>query len=319
MCLHPYAGWLRYDAFVKFRMHPRVHHALETHQAVVALESTVISHGLPHPHNLRLARSLEHIVRNAGAVPATIAVLAGTVVVGLEDHELEQLAAEPAHKASLWNLPALISQGQNAATTVATTLHIAAHVGIKVFSTGGIGGVHSEAFDESADLLALARYPLAVVCAGAKSVLNVAATLERLETLGVPVIGYQSNYLAGFHVPQTDLPLAARCEDAQALAHCFMTQRSLGYKHAMLVSKPVLQGLAAEEVARWKDQAHHDLVTRGITGKDVTPFLLERFAELSQGRTIDVNIRLLEENAQLAAEIALALGRLHADPSYAVT
>lgn len=296
---------MRYHAKV-FRVAAQLQEVLAEHGPVVALESTVITHGLPRPQNLELACKLEEVVRQAGAVPATVGVIAGELVVGLSGEELCLLATTPAQKASLWNLPAILAQKQDAGTTVAATLHAAARANIGVFATGGIGGVHHETFDESADLAALARYPLVVVCAGPKSILNVRATLERLESLGVPVIGYQSNTLAGFHLPHTDLPVAARLESAAEVAHCFTAQRAVGLKGAMLVSNPVSRGLEPKQLHAWMAQAQRE--AEGLAGKDVTPHLLARLAELSEGESVAVNVRLLEENARLAAAIALALG-----------
>jgi pseudouridine-5'-phosphate glycosidase len=288
-----------------FRVNPLVQRALHANEPVVALESTVLTHGLPRPENLALAQNLEAIVRDAGAVPATVGVLAGELVVGLELRELEQLAYGEADKASLWNLAALVSQRRDAGTTVAATLHASALAGIRVFATGGIGGVHAEAFDESADLAALARYPVVTVCAGPKSVLNVAATLERLESLGVAVVGYQSGYLAGFYVRESELPVPQRCDTPDEVAGLYRAQLELGLASALLVCKPVSSGLAPEELSTWLEQAWRELGP--ARGQGVTPSLLARLAELSQGRTVEVNLQLLKENAVLAAEIARAL------------
>lgn len=289
-----------------WRLHPEVAQALARGLPVVALESTVITHGLPAPENLVVARTLEATVRRGGALPATIAILGGTVHVGLDGAQLEYLARCQAHKASLWNLGYLCAEGADAGTTVAATLHLAHQAGIAVFATGGIGGVHREPFDESADLVALARYPLVTVCAGPKSVLDAAATLERLESLGVPVIGYRSDKLAGFYLPQTELKLPARCESASQIAACFAQHRRLGLTGGILVSKPVSAGLDPEALAGWLAEAHRRAQSQ-VSGKDVTPFLLSQLAELSGGATVDVNLRLLTENAALAAEIAVAL------------
>lgn len=292
-------------------VHSRIQKALEQRRAVVALESTVITHGLPRPHNLELALELEATVRKAGAEPATIAVLDGRLHVGLSEDELHRLATEDAAKASLWNLAALVQAGTTAGTTVATTLHAAQHAGIAVFATGGIGGVHHEAFDESADLHALARYRLVVVCAGAKSILNVTATKERLETLGVPILGYQSDYLAGFHTPLTDLPVPVRVDSPAEIAACYFAQSDLGLPHALLVSQPLTPGIEANVLRAWLEQAHHDASDQGLRGHAVTPFLLARLAELSDGHTVRVNRQLLVNNAQLAAHIAKRIASYH--------
>jgi pseudouridine-5'-phosphate glycosidase len=292
----------------RMRLHPAVARALAEGQAVVALESTVITHGLPRPQNLALARRLEHIVREAGAVPATLGLLGGEVVIGLSDGELAHLAEGQAAKASLWNLADLVVQGADAGTTVAATLHLAARAGITVFATGGIGGVHG-AYDESADLAALARLPLVVISAGAKSILDQAATLERLESLGVSVVGYRSDRFAGFHVPQTALPVPARCDTPEEVAERFRAARALGLPGALLVTQPVSEGLTAEEVESWLARAQQEAASAGLRGEDLTPFLLRRLDELSAGRATDVNVRLLEENARLGAQVALALQR----------
>ena len=292
------------------RIHPTVQTALREGRAVVALESTVITHGLPRPQNLALAQSLEHTVLEAGAVPATVGLIGGDVVIGLSDAELRHLAdTEDVSKASLWNLPALVAQKCDGGTTVAATLHLAAQVGIKVFATGGIGGVHFDAFDESADLLALSKNPLVVISAGAKSILNQGATLERLETLGVPVVGYGTDRLAGFHVSETEWRVPARCDTPAEVAQTFRAALELGLPGAVLVAKPVSQGLDAGEVAGWLETALREAKTQGFSGKDLTPFLLTRFAALSDGQALDVNLRLLQENARLGAQVALELVR----------
>lgn len=290
------------------RVHPEVAQALENRQAVVALESTVITHGLPRPLNLELARKLEDTVRQAGAVPATIAILQGQVVVGLSPDELEAIATdETADKASLWNLGALLAQGGSAGTTVASTTFLAHKAGIQVFATGGIGGVHPHPYDESADLLELSRTPILVVSAGPKSILDLAATLERLESLGVALLGYQTNHLPAFHTPFSPYPLPARVESAQEAARAYQAARALGLPGASLVLKPISKGLEFSQVQRWVEQATQEAARLGIGGKALTPFLLRRISELSGGQTDEANLRLLEENARLAAQIALAL------------
>lgn len=290
------------------RVHPEVAQALENRQAVVALESTVITHGLPRPLNLELARKLEETVRQAGAVPATIAILQGQVVVGLSPDELEAIATdETADKASLWNLGALLAQGRSAGTTVASTTFLAHKAGIQVFATGGIGGVHPHPYDESADLLELSRTPILVVSAGPKSILNLAATLERLESLGVALLGYQTNHLPAFHAPYSPYLLPARVESAQEAARAYQAARALGLPGASLVLKPISKGLEFSQVQRWVEQATQEAARLGIGGKALTPFLLRRISELSGGQTDEANLRLLEENTHLAAQIALAL------------
>ncbi len=284
--------------------------ALKDAQAVVALESTVITHGLPRPQNLDLALALETVVRNTGAIPATIAVFNGDLLIGLERHQMELLASTKVDKASLWNIAALMAQGRSAGTTVSTTLHAASLAGIFVFATGGIGGVHHEPFDESSDIAALAKYPVITVSAGAKSILDVKGTLERLETYGVPVLGYRSDKLAGFHVQQTPYKLPARVETSEEIARAFIAQRKLKLTAGLLVSNPVSQGIDPLTLEAWLDRAHEQARSREITGKDVTPFLLSQLAELSNDKTVEVNLRLLQENAALAAKVALALAAL---------
>ncbi len=290
-----------------FHVAPQVTEALQRGRPVVALESTVLTHGLPRPANLALGRHLEEVVASAGAVPATVGLVDGRVVVGLDDAELQRLARESVEKASLWNLAALVARGTSAGTTVATTLHAAAAVGIQAFATGGIGGVHAEPYDESADLAALARYPVVTVCAGPKSVLDVSGTLERLETLGVPVVGWRSAHLAGFHVGETDLPLPARVDTAAEVASVFRAHRALGLPGGILVSQPVRDGLDPAEVAAWVAEARAQAHARGARGKAVTPLLLDDVARLSDGASVEVNLRLLEANARLAAQIAAEL------------
>lgn len=293
---------------IGMRVHPEVAQALENRQAVVALESTVITHGLPRPLNLELARKLEDTVRQAGAVPATIAILQGQVVVGLSPDELEAIATdETADKASLWNLGALLAQGRSAGTTVASTTFLAHKAGIRVFATGGIGGVHPHPYDESADLLELSRTPILVVSAGPKSILDLAATLERLESLGVALLGYQTNHLPAFHTPFSPYLLPARVESPQEAARAYQAARALGLPGASLVLKPISKGLEFGQVQRWVEQATQEAARLGIGGKALTPFLLRRISELSGGQTDAANLRLLEENAHLAAQIALAL------------
>jgi pseudouridine-5'-phosphate glycosidase len=289
------------------RIAPTVRRALDDGAAVVALESTVVTHGLPRPRNLELARGLERTVRDAGAVPATVGLVAGELVVGLDDDQLARLAAGGADKASLWNLAALAAAGRDAGTTVATTLHAAHRAGIEVFATGGIGGVHDAPYDESADLAALARTPLVTVCSGPKSILDAAATLERLESAGVPVLGYGSDALAGFLVPTVDLPVAVRVDRPEEVAAVKRRQDALGLSQAVLVAQPVSEGLAPNRLAAWLAEAGADAAARGAHGKDATPARLEALARRSGGASVEVNLRLLHENAALAARVARAL------------
>jgi len=288
---------------------PDVATALARREPVVALESTVITHGLPRPQNLELARRLEAAVRDEGAVPATVGIVGGEVRIGLTDADLERLAAGGADKASTWNLAALVAARRDAGTTVATTLFAAHSAGIKVFATGGIGGVHDTPFDESADLGALAAHRLITVCAGPKSILDASATTERLETMGVPVVGYRSQNLAGFVVRQTSVPLPARVETPEEAAAVLLAQEALGLPAGIVLSNPVSAGLDEAEFARLLERARADARARGVRGRDTTPFLLAALTELSGGATMTVNLRLLEENARLAARVAIAYQR----------
>lgn len=292
------------------RIGQRVREALRADLPVVALESTVITHGLPRPRNLEAAQRLESVVEEAGAVPATIGVLAGEVVVGLDANELEHLARADAEKVSLWNLAAVVARRADAGTTVAVTLWAAHQAGLDVFATGGIGGVHDVPFDESADISALARFPVLTVCAGPKSILDASATLERLETAGVPVVGYRSSRLAGFILRETDLPLPARVDSPEEAAAVLQAQRRLGLSSGVVLSNPVSSGLAPDEFDALRERAEEELRARGVRGRDATPFLLAELARISDGRTVDVNTRLLEENAALAAQVAAAYRRV---------
>ncbi len=287
---------------------PEVATALAQHLPVVALESTVITHGLPFPNNLETAKDLEAKVRLSGAIPATIAVLDGKIHIGCTSQQLLRLAQEPMEKVSLWNLPAIMAKGTSAGTTVATTAHLAHLAGIEVFATGGIGGVHFDAFDESADLPALARIPIVVVCAGAKSILNLHATIERLETLGVPVIGYGTDSLPAFHTPSSPYNVAARLDTPQEIAKAHIAARDLEMRQAILVANPIDQGIEFSKVQAWVEAANHEARKQMVSGKRLTPFLLSELARLSSGETVQVNGRLLGNNARLAGEIAVALG-----------
>ena len=289
------------------RVSPSVQTALAAGEPVVALESTVLTHGLPRPANLDLGRRLEAVIREAGAMPATVAIIAGALTVGIDDDAMQHLAQSRAAKASLWNLAGIVANGEDAGTTVAVTLHAAARAGIAVFATGGLGGVHLDPYDESADLTALARESLVVVCSGPKSVLDAGATLERLETAGVPVAGWRSDHLAGFLTPTTPLAVPLRCDEADDVATLFHTHRDLWLAGGVVVSRPEPSGLSAEVLREVTQAAHADAHAAGVRGKDLTPYLLERLAVRSDGATVQANLRLLEGNARLAAEIASAI------------
>ncbi len=295
------------------QMNGEVAEAVAARGPVVALESTIIAHGLPRPDNLRVAREIEAAVRTAGAVPATIAVLGGVVHVGLGDEALDHLAnSHDVAKCSVRDLPVVCARGGDGATTVAATAHLAARAGIGVFATGGIGGVHRDAaqtFDESADLGALATTPICVVCAGVKSILDVGATLERLETLGVTVLGYRSDRLAGFYLSDSGHPVPWRVESAAEVAAVLRARAEVGAPAGVVVSNPLPadEQLDPERHAHVLAEALAAADEQGIAGKDLTPFLLERFHSETDGASLRVNTRLVVRNAALAGEIAVAL------------
>jgi pseudouridine-5'-phosphate glycosidase len=294
-------------------MNGEVAEALASRGPVVALESTIIAHGLPRPENLRVAREIEAAVRAAGAVPATVAVLGGVVHVGLGDEALDHLAnSDDVAKCSVRDLPVVCARGGDGATTVAATAHLAARAGIGVFATGGIGGVHRDAaqtFDESADLGALATTPICVVCAGVKSILDVGATLERLETLGVTVLGYRSDRLAGFYLSDSGHPVPWRVESAADVAAVLRARAEVGAPAGVLVSNalPADEQLDPELHARVLAESLAAADEQGVAGKDLTPFLLERFHSDTDGASLRVNTRLVVRNAALSGEIAVAL------------
>jgi pseudouridylate synthase len=287
--------------------------ALAGGRPVVALESTIIAHGLPRPDNLRVAREMEDAVRGAGAVPATIAVAAGEVRVGLAAGELEALAAdEGVAKLSLRDLGPAVAGGGAGATTVAATAYLAARAGIPAFATGGLGGVHrgaSATFDESADLAALAAAPLVVVCAGVKSILDVGATLERLETLSVPVVGYGTDRLAGFYLADAGHPVPWRADSPGEVAAIQRARRDLGLPQALVVANPLPESRQMDPGLhrRALDGALGAAAAAGAGGKDATPFVLGRFHATTGGESVRVNAELAVRNAALAAEIAAAM------------
>jgi pseudouridylate synthase len=299
------------DSLPRVRLSDEVRDALAGGRAVVALESTIIAHGLPRPDNLRVAREIEAAVRDSGAVPATIAVLGGEVCVGLGDAELDRIGgSDDVAKCSVRDLPVVCARGGDGATTVAATAHLALRAGIGVFATGGIGGVHRDAassFDESADLVALAQTPICVVCAGVKSILDAGATLERLETLGVTVLGYRSDRLAGFYLTDSGLDLPWRVESAAEVAAIMRARAQVESPGAVLVANPLPPG---EQL----DPALHDRVLatalaaaaeQGVHGKAITPFLLDRLHRETGGDSLRANIALVKHNAALAGEIAV--------------
>ena len=287
--------------------------AREAGRAVVALESTIVTHGMPWPQNLAMARRVEAIIREEGAVPATIAVLDGRLRIGLEDAELEDLASvRDAMKLSRADLAFAVATGRTGATTVAATMIAAALAGIGVFATGGIGGVHRGAetsFDISADLEELARTPVLVVCAGAKAILDLKKTYEVLETKGVPVVCLGAEELPAFWSRGSGIPAPLRLDSPEAIAAFQAARGALGVGGGMLVANPVPEADALPQtvVEAWIDAALADAADRGIAGKAVTPFLLQRMFDLSGGRSLTANIALVENNARLAARIAVAM------------
>lgn len=300
----------------QFHLGDEVREALSRGQPVVALESTIIAHGFPYPDNLEMALAVEDEVRRSGAVPATVAVLDGCLRVGLNRAELERVARSPdLPKASIRDLPVLCALGRSAATTVASTAQVAAWAGIDVFVTGGIGGVHrgwGQTFDISADLPALARLSLVVVSAGAKTVLDVAATLEYLETHGVTVLGYGTGEFPGFYLRSTGLPVDARIDSPAEAAAVLRARRALGLPGAVVVANPIPPDDALDEgeFNGWLARAEADLAAEGVKGKAVTPFLLARLHALSGGRTVAANRALVMNNARLGAAIARSLAPL---------
>jgi pseudouridine-5'-phosphate glycosidase len=291
---------------------PDVAAAMRELRPVVALESTVIAHGLPRPQNLQTAQRLQDVVREAGATPATIAIIDGTPSVGLSDDQIGALAnSSGIRKISTRDISIAVAQGWNGATTVASTIWIAHRAGISVFATGGIGGVHRGALpDVSADLPELARTPIVVVCSGAKIVLDLPATREWLETHAVTVVGYQCDELPAFYSRKSGLSIDARVESTEDVARIYRAQRDLGIDSALLVVVPVPPKfeVPAEELQIVLTTALEDAEWKGIVGPALTPFLLSQMAERSGGSTLRANIALLENNARVAAEIARAVG-----------
>lgn len=294
---------------------PEVKDALHHGRAVVALESTLITHGLPYPENVDTALGMERAVRETGAIPATIAILYGKISVGISERDIERLGEAPAggvRKCSRRDLAIAIASEEDGATTVAGTMIIAHMAGIQVFATGGIGGVHREhPFDVSADLIELGRTPVAVICSGAKSILDLPLTAEVLETQGVPIVGYGTNSLPAFFSRNTDLPVDTRVETPEQAASIIAAAKRLGMGHGILFGVPVpheyeLDGTQAEEAIRHATNEAH---AQGIHGKAVTPFILRRVAELTGDKSKRANTALLVNNAYTAGQIALALSK----------
>lgn len=285
--------------------------ALKNNEPIVALESTIISHGLPRPTNIEVASDVEAIVRENGATPATIAVIDGAIHLGLEESALQRIATDTnIAKASIRDLPVVIAKKMSAATTVAATSHIAHSAGISIFATGGLGGVHrgaQDTWDESADLHSLANIPVMVVSAGAKSILDVAATLERLETLSVPIIGYRTNRFPGFYLSDSGFDLEYRADSPEEISSIWRARNNANISRSgMVVANPVVNqmdpDLHAKTLAAGLDAAERE----HIKGKAVTPFLLEYFHNHTNGESLRVNIEIIKSNAALAAQIAAA-------------
>ncbi len=298
-------------------INPEVTEAVRAGKPVVALESTIISHGMPYPRNVETALRVEQIVRQQGALPATIAILGGRLKVGLTPEEIGTLGklGLKVHKASRRDLPFLVSKRADGATTVASTMIIAALAGIRVFATGGIGGVHrgaTETFDISADLQELAHTNVAVVCAGVKSILDIGLTLEYLESNGVPVVGYQTEEMPAFYTRESGFKVDYRVDSAKEVAEALKAKWDLGLNGGIIIANPIPAAYAmdpaiiSEAIAR----AIAESEETGIKGKDITPFLLDRVQQITGGHSLDSNIQLVFNNARLGAEIAIELSRL---------
>ena len=298
-------------------INPEVAEALAAGKPVVALESTIISHGMPYPQNVETALNVERIIRQNGAVPATIAIISGRLKAGLSPEEIEYFGkkGQAIAKASRRDLAVLCARGEDGATTVTTTMIIAHLAGIKIFATGGIGGVHRGAettMDISADLEELGQTPVMVVCAGAKSILDLGLTLEYLETKGVPVIGFGTKELPAFYTRQSGFQVDYRIDTVQELAAVFKAQNDLGMKGGMLVTNPIPEEYAMplETINAAINRAIFECNEQGIHGKETTPFLLARVAELTGGNSLASNIRLVYNNAKIAAQTAVAYAKL---------
>ena len=297
---------------------PEVAEALAAGKPVVALESTIISHGMPYPKNVETALLVEQTIRENGAVPATIAVIGGRLKAGLSKDEIEHLgkSGRAVAKASRRDLPVLVARGEDGATTVTTTMIIAHMAGIKIFATGGIGGVHRGAevtMDISADLEELAQTPVMVVCAGAKSILDLGLTLEYLETKGVPVIGYGTEELPAFYTRKSGFGVDYRVDSPEELAAIFKAQRDLDYKGGMLVTNPIPEEYAMDKtiIDAAIEKALLEAKEQGIHGKETTPFLLARIKDITGGDSLESNIKLVFNNAALAAKTAVAISELN--------
>ena len=289
-------------------LHDEVRTALDEGRPVVALESTIIAHGLPRPDNLRVAREIEDVVREHGAVPATIAIVAGDVRIGLDDAALDALAnTDGVAKCGVRDLAPVLARRAFGATTVAATSHLAERAGIRVFATGGLGGVHRGAvdtFDESADLGTLARVGICVVCAGVKSILDIPATLERLETLNVTVLGYRTDTFPAFYLTSSGLPVTWRVDSPREAADVLRARLAVGAPGGVVVANPLDEQMDPDLHERTLRDGLEAAAAAGVKGRDVTPFVLERFHSRTEGESLRANVRLVLRNAALAAQIA---------------
>ncbi|MBO4615921.1 pseudouridine-5'-phosphate glycosidase [Lachnospiraceae bacterium YSD2013] len=297
---------------------PEVKKAIEEGKPVVALESTIISHGMPYPKNVETALNVEKVIRDNGAIPATIAIIGGRLKAGLSKEEIEYLGktGQKVTKVSRRDLPVIVSKKMDGATTVATTMIIAAMAGIKVFATGGIGGVHRGAettMDISADLEELAQTPVLVVCAGAKAILDLGLTLEYLETKGVPVIGYGTEELPAFYTRKSGFKVDYRLDTPEEVAAAFVAKRELGMAGGMLLTNPIPEQYAMDydTINKAIDQAIKESVEQGVKGKATTPFLLARVVELTGGDSLESNIQLVYNNAKVASQTAVEISKMN--------
>lgn len=291
--------------------------AMEEGKPVVALESTIISHGMPYPENIETAKTLENIIREHGAIPATIAIINGRIKIGLSKEELEFMAtSKEILKASRRDLPAVLAKGFSAATTVSATMICANLAGIKVFVTGGIGGVHrgaEQTFDISADLQELANTDVAVVCAGAKAILDLSRTLEYLETFGVPVVGFKTWEFPAFYTRESGLKVDYKVDDEIEAAKIIKTKWDLGLKGGVLIANPIPEEYALDKayIDKAIEDALYEAEKRNIKGKEITPFLLDKIKDLTQGESLKANIELVKNNAFVGAKIAIELNKLY--------
>jgi pseudouridine-5'-phosphate glycosidase len=298
-------------------MSKEVKEAMEEGKPVVALESTIISHGMPYPENIETAKTLENIIREHGAIPATIAIINGRIKIGLSKEELEFMGtSKEILKASRRDLPAVLAKGFSAATTVSATMICANLAGIKVFVTGGIGGVHrgaEQTFDISADLQELANTDVAVVCAGAKAILDLPRTLEYLETFGVPVVGFKTWEFPAFYTRESGLKVDYKVDDEIEAAKIIKTKWDLGLKGGILIANPIPEEYALDKayIDKAIEDALYEAEKRNIKGKEITPFLLDKIKDLTQGKSLKANIELVKNNAHVGAKIAIELNKLY--------